>query len=222
MSILQLIVNESTRKLSNRSSNQVFVVNDANVDTIRFSIPAGFSDIDIDENASFRVMYIPPGIDKTVYAKTLTFVQNDGVYISYDWQVGPNVLVESGILTVSFCILKTGSEVQEWHTIPYTIQVSNTIHTDDSDEGDETITPTVAQRVAVLESMIQRVASGAPIVVSSASAMTDTSQIYVLSTDGNWYYLRWLCMGRRRGVWSSSDRCDAHTVGDSGRCEDNR
>lgn len=188
MSMLQLIVNESTRKLSNRISNQVFVVNDANVDTIRFSIPAGFSDIDIDENASFRVMYIPPGIDKTVYAKTLTFVQNDGVYISYDWQVGPNVLVESGILTVSFCILKTGSEVQEWHTIPYTIPVSNSIHTDDSDEADETITPTVAQRVAVLETMIQRVVSGAPRVVASTSAMTDTSQIYVLSTDGKWYY----------------------------------
>ena len=62
------------------------------------------------------------------------------------------------------------------------------IHTDDSDEGDETITPTVAQRVAVLETMIQRVASGAPVVVGSVSDMTDTAQIYVLSTDGNWYY----------------------------------
>ena len=29
---------------------------------------------------------------------------------------------------------------------------------------------------------------GAPIVVGSTSAMTDTDQIYVLSTDGNWYY----------------------------------
>lgn len=223
MSMLQLIVNESTRKLSNRISNQVFVVNDANVDTIRFSIPAGFSDIDIDENASFRVMYIPPGIDRTVYAKTLTFVQNDGVYISYDWQVGPNVLVESGILTVSFCILKTGSEVQEWHTIPYTIPVSNTIHTDDSDEGDESITPTVAQRVAILESMIQRVASGAPIVVASTSAMTDTDQIYVLKTDGQWYYHNgsaWVAGGEYGAV--STDRtlsedgipADAKVVGD--------
>ena len=223
MSILQLIVNESTRKLSNRSSNQVFVVNDANVDTIRFSIPAGFSDITIDDHTSFRVMYIPPGIDKTVYAKTLTFVQNDGVYISYDWQVGPNILTSSGILTVSFCILKTGSEVQEWHTIPCTISVSNTIHTDDSDEADETITPTVAQRVAVLETMIQRVASGAPIVVASASAMTDTEQIYVLSTDGNWYYHNgsaWTVGGEYGAVSTdttltqSGIPADAKTVGD--------
>ena len=211
MSILQLIVNESTRKLSNRSSNQVFVVNDTNVDTIRFSIPAGFSDIDIDENASFRVMYIPPGIDKTVYAKTLTFVQNDGVYISYDWQVGPNVLVESGILTVSFCILKIEPGLQEWHTIPYQISVSNTIHTDDSDEADETITPTVAQRVAVLETMIQRVASGAPIVVASTSAMTDTDQIYVLSTNGRWYYhngTAWTAGGEYGGVLAGSVTTD--------------
>ena len=223
MSILQLIVNESTRKLSNRSSNQVFVVNDANVDTIRFSIPAGFSDITIDDHTSFRVMYIPPGIDKTVYAKTLTFVQNDGVYISYDWQVGPNILTSSGILTVSFCILKTGSEVQEWHTIPCTISVSNTIHTDDSDEADETITPTVAQRVAVLESMIQRVASGAPIVVASTSAMTNTNQIYVLSTNGRWYYhngTAWVAGGTYGAVATdttltqSGIPADAKAVGD--------
>lgn len=46
----------------------------------------------------------------------------------------------------------------------------------------------VGERVTVLESVIQGMAGGAPIVVASTSAMTDTNQIYVLSTDGMWYY----------------------------------
>ena len=99
----------------------------------------------------------------------------------------------------------------------------DTIHTDDSDEGDEAITPTVAQRVAVLESMIQRVASGAPIVVSSVSAMTDTDQIYVLSTDENWYYHNgssWVAGGEYGAVSTdttltrSGIPADAKAVGD--------
>lgn len=90
---------------------------------------------------------------------------------------------------VALCILDiSGGEVSEWHTTPCAIRVLSTIHTDDSDEGDAEVTPTVKERVAVLETMIQRVASGAPIVVANASAMTDTDQIYVLSTNGKWYY----------------------------------
>ena len=48
---------------------------------------------------------------------------------------------------------------------------------------------------------------GAPIVVGSASAMTDTDQIYVLSTDGKWYYHNgsaWVAGGEYGAV--STDR----------------
>ena len=79
------------------------------------------------------------------------------------------------------------------------------------------------ERVAVLETMIQRVASGAPIVVANASAMTDTDQIYVLSTDGMWYYHNgsaWVAGGTYGAVATditltkTGSAADAKKVGD--------
>lgn len=40
----------------------------------------------------------------------------------------------------------------------------------------------------ILENQIQTLASGSPIPVSSTSQMTNTSKIYVNTTDGKWYY----------------------------------
>ena len=187
MSVIILTVDEVMRTLSAESSNP-FVVHDKEVDIVRFAINSGFADIVLDGQVALRVMYQRPG-ESQVRAQTLTYYDTDGLHNYYDWQLSQSDLVKNGSLMVALCILDiSGGEVSEWHTTPCQIRVLNTIHTDDSDEADESITPTVAQRVAVLETMIQRVASGAPIVVASTSAMTDTNQIYVLSTDGNWYY----------------------------------
>jgi len=186
MSVLTLYVDEVMRTLSN-DGQYPFVVKDKTVDIVRFALNTGFTDITLDEHSALRVMYQRPG-ESQVRAQTLTYYDTDGLHNYYDWNLLPSDLAEKGTLTVALCILRTDGEVEEWHTTPCQIRVLDTIHTDDSDEGDETITPTVAQRVAVLEAMIQRVASGAPIVVASTSDMTDTAQIYVLTTDGYWYY----------------------------------
>ena len=48
-----------------------------------------------------------------------------------------------------------------------------------------------AERVSAdnsLQSQISGLASGAPLVASSTAEMTDTTKIYVNTTDGNWYY----------------------------------
>ena len=186
MSLIILNVDEVRRTLS--ASGGAFVVHDKEVDLVRFAINSGFADIVLDGQVALRVMYQRPG-ESQVRAQTLTYYDTDGLRSYYDWHLLSADLAKNGSLTVALCILDiSGGEVSEWHTTPCAVRVLSTIHTDDSDEADESITPTVAERVAVLESMIQRVASGAPIVVASASDMTDTSQIYVLSTDGNWYY----------------------------------
>jgi len=162
---------------------------DHEASSLRFAFPDNIAGTGLDSTGTaVRVMYIRPDGGDPV-AKTLTFYKHSGGYYLYDWDLQKSDLQKEGHLVFSLCILDISSgEVSEWHTTPCAVRVLSTIHTDDSDEADETITPTVAQRVAVLETMIQRVASGAPIVVSSMSAMTDTAQIYVLSTDGMWYY----------------------------------
>lgn len=220
MSLIILNVDEVRRTLS--ASGGAFVARDKEVDIVRFAINSGFADIVLDGQVALRVMYQRPG-EFQVRAQTLTYYDTDGLHNYYDWQLLSADLAEKGTLMVALCILRTDGDVEEWHTTPCQIRVLDTIHTDDSDEGDETITPTVAQRVAVLESMIQRVASGAPIVVASASDMTDTAQIYVLSTDGNWYYhngTAWTAGGEYGAVATdttltqSGIPADAKAVGD--------
>lgn len=75
----------------------------------------------------------------------------------------------------------------------------------------------------MLETIIQRVASGAPIVVASASDMTETDRIYVLKTDGKWYYhngTAWTAGGEYGAVATdttlaqSGIPADAKAVGD--------
>lgn len=191
MSILNLTVDTITRKLLDNNQAPVFVINDVNVNKIRFGIQNGFPDIDVSENTAFRVMYIAPGTDKQVRSKTLSFYTNNGLYSYYDWDMESTVFQSSGILTVALCIFKNGTEVQGWHTVPYQIFVAGSIHTDDEDSSDETITPTVLERVAVLEGVMNRlinVSSGVPQAVGDISNMTDTDKIYVLSTDGKWYW----------------------------------
>ena len=154
MSVITLNVNEANRTLA-ASHTAVFVVNDKNVDIVRFALLTGFTDIALDEHSALRVMYQRPR-EKQVRAKTLTFNSTDGLHDFYDWELFAEDLAENGTITCALCILRTDSEVEEWHTIPYQIRVLGSIHTDDSDEADETITPTVAERVAILEAMTQR------------------------------------------------------------------
>lgn len=71
---------------------------------------------------------------------------------------------------------------------------------------------------------IRAIASNTPDVVTSVSAMTDTSQIYVLSTDGKWYYHNgsaWVAGGEYGAVSTdttltqSEKPADAKATGDA-------
>ena len=221
MSLIILNVDEVRRTLS--ASGGAFVTHDKEVDVVRFAINTGFTDVVLDEHSALRVMYQRPG-ESQVRAQTLTYYDTDGLRNYYDWQLLTADLEHKGTIACALCILRMDSTVEEWHTTPCQIRVLDTIHTDDSDEADETITPTVAERVTVLETMIQRVASGAPIVVASTSAMTDTEQIYVLSTNGNWYYHNgsaWVSGGEYGAIATdttltqSGIPADAKAVGDA-------
>lgn len=209
MSLIILNVDEVRRTLS--ASGGAFVTHDKEVDIVRFAINSGFADIVLDGQVALRVMYQRPR-ETEVRAQTLTYYDTDGLHNYYDWQLSQSDLAKNGLLMVALCILDiSGGEVSEWHTTPCAVRVLSTIHTDDSDEGDAEVTPTVKERVAVLETMMQRVASGAPIVVASTSAMTDTNQIYVLSTNGRWYYHNgsaWVAGGEYGGVADGSITTD--------------
>lgn len=59
-----------------------------------------------------------------------------------------------------------------------------------------------------LQNQINALASGAPLVASSTSGMTDTSKIYVNTSDGKWYYYNgsaWTAGGTYQASESSTD-----------------
>ena len=69
----------------------------------------------------------------------------------------------------------------------------------------------ITDRIDSLENRIAGITGGVPTVVSSTSEMTDTDQIYVLSTDGNWYYhngTTWTAGGEYGGVLAGSITTD--------------
>lgn len=86
-----------------------------------------------------------------------------------------------------------------------------------------TTTNRLQDRVANVENVIQGLAGGAPIVVSSVSEMTDTDQIYVLSTDGNWYYHNgsaWTAGGEYGAVATDTTLTQAGMPADAGAVGD--
>ena len=122
---------------------------DHEASSLRFAFPDNIAGTGLDSTGTaVRVMYIRPDGGDPV-AKTLTFYKHSGGYYLYDWDLQKSDLQKEGHLVFSLCILDiSGGEVSEWHTTPCAVRVFSTIHTDDSDEGDESIqsTPMTATR----------------------------------------------------------------------------
>ena len=227
MSILYYFIDEETRKLRPEAAHKVVAQKDHNADVIRVGIPETMNSVDL-ETSAVRCMYQRPK-ETEVRSKTATYYNTSGGYLWYDWTLQEGDTVKAGKINFSVCLqhIEDGLLTVDWNTTIGEIHVKTSYHSDDSDEADETITSTVAQRVAVLEAMTQRLysmAGGAPVVVSSVSEMTDTAQIYVLTTDGYWYYhdgSAWTAGGEYGAV--STDRtlsmdgipADAKAVGDA-------
>lgn len=188
MSILYYFIDEETRKLRPEAAHKVVAQKDHNADVIRVGIPETMDSVDL-ETSAVRCMYQRPK-ETEVRSKTATYYDTSGGYLWYDWTLQEGDTAKAGKINFSVCLqhIEGGLLTVDWNSTIGEIYVKTSYHSDDSDEGDESITPTVVQRVAVLESVMHSVAGGAPVVVDSASDMTDTDRIYVLTTDSKWYY----------------------------------
>lgn len=65
-------------------------------------------------------------------------------------------------------------------------ELSNNVDTNTTNISNEMITR--ANEVTNLQSQVNGLASGSPLVASSVSGMTNTNRVYVNTTDGHWYY----------------------------------
>ena len=223
MSILYYYIDEQTRELKPEVESKVVAQKDHDTDVIRVGVPETLDAVDL-ETSAVRCMYQRPK-ETEVRSKTAAYYETSGGYLWYDWTLQEGDTAKTGKINFSVCLqhIEGGLLTADWNSTIGEIHVKTSYHSDDSDEADETITPTVAQRVAVLESVIQGMAGGAPVVVGDADDMTDEAQIYVLSTDGKWYYYdgeEWTAGGEYGAVATdttlaqSGMPADAKTVGD--------
>lgn len=77
--------------------------------------------------------------------------------------------------------------------------------------NEDQIPDDITDRIDSLENRISGITGGVPTVVSSTSEMTDTDKIYILSTDGMWYYHNgsaWVAGGEYGGVADGSVTTD--------------
>ena len=73
---------------------------------------------------------------------------------------------------------------------PYIDEQNETISqfTDDMETNFNSYKTTINNQMSVLSNQITSATSGSPLVASSTAGMTDTTRVYVNTTDGNWYY----------------------------------
>ena len=227
MSILYYFIDEETRKLRPEAAHKVVAQKDHNADVIRVGIPETMNSIAL-ETSAVRCMYQRPK-ETEVRSKTATYYDTSGGYLWYDWTLQEGDTAKAGKINFSVCLqhIEGGLLTVDWNTTIGEIFVKTSYHSDDGDEGDESITPTAIERIVVLEAKTQRLysmAGGAPVVVGSASDMTDTDKIYVLTSDGCWYYYdgsAWVVGGEYGAVATdttltqSGIPADAEAVGDA-------
>ena len=82
----------------------------------------------------------------------------------------------------------SGTVLNEWHTYTYEHKVKETIQGDDAEYDDSQKDVMAALIVQVQTKMNQVIGGATPTPVASVSAMTDPSKLYLLTTDGEWYY----------------------------------
>lgn len=164
---------------------------DKDVAVWRFRIPKVLNQIDM-SNWAWWFVYVNAKGQK--YSESLTLVDDldePDSYSTADYSIDYGISKNPGGFTFAIEAINTqqGGEITgEWHTYTYSHKVIATLQGNQA-EFAETESDIISALIAEVQSKVNALVGGAtPQVVSSVSAMTDTSKIYVLSTDGNWYY----------------------------------
>jgi len=138
-------------------------------------------------------------------------IQYDGNYVTTEpegtlvWSLSEDTNVQKNINATISANIDGDSATVNGHTVqsdvPYNALFTDTIYDDsaiqselDNKANSSDVAETYATKSAVetdvasLSSQISALASGAPLTASSTSGMTDTTKVYVNTTDGYWYY----------------------------------
>jgi len=217
------IVDIASREVS-FPEKYVIAAYDHNADVVHFDVEPieGFAL----DTASIRIAAQGPnGVrhDYEIDAGTVTIEEGTG-NISFDWAIPQGVTEmpldtfkygSTGTLIFAVCAeIVSGTTLSKaWHSDDGVLTVVAHLEPENGGE-DPSEEATNAQKigqlqtdVAVVQRAVAAVAGGTPTVVDAKADMTDTNKIYVLSTDGKWYYhdgTTWTAGGTYGGAVTST------------------
>lgn len=164
---------------------------DKDVAVWRFRIPKVLNQIDMTAWAWWFVYINSKGHQ---YSESLTLsddVDEPDAFSVAEYSIDYGISKHPGSFTFALEAINAdqGGEIAgEWHTYTYTHKVVGTLQGNQAEYA-ETQSDIISALIVEFQRKANSLVGGAtPQVVSSVSAMTDTSKIYVLFTDGNWYY----------------------------------
>ena len=223
-------------------ADQRIAAYDHNVDIIHFQAePVGDFSFDL---SSIRIAAKGPNKarhDYPVDPSTVSIEEETG-YITFDWPIPQGVTEmpedmfgygSTGQLIFAVCaeIISGSALSKAWHSDDGIITVVAHLEPESGGGEDPSEEATNAQKIgqlqtdmAVVQRAVAAVAGGTPTVVDAKADMTDTNKIYVLSTDGKWYYhdgTTWTAGGTYGGTVTdttlsiSGAPADAKAVGDA-------
>lgn len=197
--ILTATINEVKRRITFDNPNAVVAVKgDYEVNGVAFAFPAIYED-DFDLSTAVKTVYYK-ATDGIIYNHVVTDTDTD---TGYPLWVFKDEINKGAFGDVEFALVcdkvEGGNIVKRWVSMITTFRVQRSIEIDESaqEDNEQAYSERLAYLMTQMANMqvtVNGLASGAPTPVSLASAMTDTSKLYVYTgsesgyTAGHWYY----------------------------------
>lgn len=164
---------------------------DNGVTDFQFHVPKTLNGLDM---TGWAWWFVFVNADKHKYTEPLVLTDDPERPLEYSvgtYTVDYGMSIKAG--TVSFALEAINSDaggtiLNEWHTFTYQTTVKETLQGNQVDY-DETQSDIISALLIEVQNKVNQLVGGAtPEVKNSKAAMTDYGKVYILSTDGDWYY----------------------------------
>ena len=225
--ILTASINEVTRKITFDNPHAVVaVVGDYEVNGVAFAFPSIYED-DFNLSEAVKTVYYE-ATDGNIYNHIVTDTDTD---TGYPLWVFTDEINKGEYGDVDFALVcdkvENGTIVKRWVSLITVFRVQRSIPIDEAaqEDNEQTYSERLAYlmtQMANMQATVNGLASGAPTPVSLASAMTDTSKLYVYTgsesgyTAGHWYYYNGSAWADGGDYGNSSEVIAARTNAETG------
>jgi len=164
---------------------------DSGVTDFVFHIPKILNELEVSDWAWWLVFV---NAKKEKYSVALTLSDDPERPLEYNlatYTVDYAMSIKAGAVQFALEAINAGTGGvidNEWHTLTYETKVKETLQGNQAEYA-ETESDIISALLEEVRTKMNQVIGGAtPTPVSAVSQMTDTSKLYLLTTDGEWYY----------------------------------